>query len=425
MYIMDTKIDKSFDGLKNELSNLVYSYLTITNVNITQNKRLQIKGAVSCFILNTFYKARMGITLCGITLNKNHYSSTPVVNGKAINRKVSYQYTRILFDCLQHYSLITLNKGSVEYGIVGGEWRAVSFESGFIELHKKLLYMYEQVNVKTSIESSRRVNVIIVRDGEKGDVTFRMNDKLRENKVKLDAHNYLTLCNVVENGKRKFDVQMHKVYNSKSYDKGARNYMNGEGIQHLSAEERLNLTINKNETSVFDYKAFEPSIAYSMVQEIMNGDPYTITYEGYEQETLRSLCKVFLLVMFNMEDVKYLYSTLNQAVRTEFNVDTLYREGKIPDKRIDVKTIVQKLEDKHYLIRHMFYGGYHTQPSYVGSLIADYITDYFTQRGILVLSVFDEFIIEQEYEDELYEVMNRAYEHVLGFVDNCKISKEK
>ncbi len=118
-------------------------------------------------------------------------------------------------------------------------------------------------------------------------------------------------------------------------------------------------------------------------------------------------------------------STLNSMVSVEFDIDKLYREGKIPDKRIDVKDVVDKLETKHYLIRHMFYGQHHTHPSYIGSLIADYITEYFTQRGVLVLSVFDEFIIQEQYDKELEEVMFRAFDAVLGCHKNCAVVKEK
>ena len=55
----------------------------------------------------------------------------------------------------------------------------------------------------------------------------------------------------------------------------------------------------------------------------------------------------------------------------------------------------------------------------------DFIINYFTQRGILVLPVFDEVIIEMEHEDKLKEVMEMAYQSVLGFTDNCTIVKEK
>lgn len=425
MYVMDTKIDSKLDSLRDHLCNLVYQYLNKSDIKITSRKRTAIKSSCSAFILNTFYKVERGIHLCGVTLDRNHYSKTAIVNGRAVNRKVSYQYTRVLFDCLQSLGMVTLNKGEPVYGIMNGVWSTVDFESGFIEMHKPLIALYKSINYEFTEKQLQRVNVIIVRNEDGVDVTYRMNDKLRMDKTLLDGFNVLSLSHEVAIQDVIYDVQLCKIYNSKTYDKGARNFMTGEGIQCLSKEERLKLTINGNQTVVFDYKAFEPSIAYSMVHEKMQGDPYTITLDGYDASTLRDICKVFLLVMFNLDDEKYLIQTLNSAIRTEFDVAELYDQGKIPDKRIDVKTILDKLESKHYLIRHMFYGNFHTQPSYLGSLIADYITDYFTQRGILVLSVFDEFIIEEEHEDELKEVLVRGYEMILGSSYNCNIVKEK
>lgn len=423
MYVTDTRIDKRLEPLKFELSNLVYQYLNKNNVNITQRKRTAINTAVSCFLFNTHHKVARGINLVGVTLHSNHYSQPYIVNGRKAGGKVSYQYTRILFDCLESLGYITLNKGKVVYGLVAGKWDIVDFESGFIEIHKPLITIYKSIELPKQL--AQRSNVIIIRDENGVDVTFRMNDFLRLRRELLDGYNKLSLVNEVGMEDSTYDVQMYKVYNSKSCDRGARNYMSKEGIQWLSKKERMLLTINKNDTAIYDYKAFEPSIAYSMIHEEMVGDPYTIILDGYDPVVLRDICKLVMLIMFNLEDPTYLSQTINQAIRDGFKVNELYEQGKIPDKRIDVKTIVEKLESKHHLIRHMFYGKFHTQPHYIGSLIADYITDYFTQRGILVLSVFDEFIIEKEYGDELEEVMLRAYEIILGTSVNCKIKKEK
>lgn len=425
MYVMDTKIHKSIEPLRDDLVNIVYEYLNNNNIKITQNKRLLIKGAVACFLLNTFCKVKKGINLCGITLNRNHYSQCPIVNGTKLNRKVSYQYTRVLFDVLTSYDMIILNKGGVqEYGVLEGKWQAISFTNGFIEIKKPLLRMYENYASLTTEESIRK-NVVIVRDGKGIDIPYKGNHKTRIDKGILIPYNVLSIEQTVKNGDRVFDVQMYKVYNGKTFQKGARNYMSGEGIQNLSSDERHKLTINGCQTVIYDYKAFEPSIAYSMCNEIMSGDPYTISLDGYCPTVLRKLCKNFLLVMMNIGDRKNLKTSLNSLVSSEFDVVGLYKEGKIPDKRIDIGTIVDKLETKHYLIKHMFYDNHHTHPSYLGSLIADYITDYFTQRGILVLSVFDEFIIQEEYDQELKEVMFRAYDTILGQVGNCNVVKEK
>lgn len=426
MYVMDTKIHKKLEPLRDELSNIVFEYLINSGNKITQNKRLLVKSSVSCFILNTYYKVCKGINLCGVTLKTEHYSKNSIINGVKTNRKVSHRYTRILFDVLSLYGYITLNKGGIdEWGMLNGVWQPISFTNGFVEIHNKLIDLYNKYDFNHTQDDGALKNIIIVRDEHGVDVTFKTTEKVRIVKTMLKSYNTLTFNYNVTKGDKHYDVQMYKVYNGKTFEKGARNYMSGDGIQNLSSEERHKLTINGNNTAIFDYKSFEPSIAYSMCGEIMVGDPYELYLDGYDSKISRKLCKLFMLIMMNIENKQYLITSINEMIRTEFNVQKLYSDGKIPDKRIDVKDIVDKIENKHYIIRHMFYGNYHTQPSYIGSLVADYITDYFTQRGVLVLSVFDEFIIEESYADELYEVMLRAYEMILGSSVNCKITKEK
>ncbi len=100
------------------------------------------------------------------------------------------------------------------------------------------------------------------------------------------------------------------------------------------------------------------------------------------------------------------------------------KKGLTPE-RIDVMTICELVDERNYPIRDFFYGKQEVDVTYIGSLISDYIIDYFTQRDIVVLSVFDEFIIEEQHEEELVRVMKNAYAFVCDNETNCKIVKEK
>lgn len=426
MYVMDTKLDKRLYGLRDELSSQTLNYLLEYGNSITQNKRLKAKGAVSCFILNTFYKVMRGINKTGITLDSNHYSKNLIINGRRINRKVSYTYTKILLDFLHDNQYIILHKGGVgEYGMNNGKWQAISYESGYIEITEKLVAIYKDYYYQPTIEENLLKNVIIYRDDNGIDKAFRLTESERTKKENTIDFNKLSIEVTVKREDKTYDVQLHKVLKGDKRDKCARSYMSGEGIQSLSKQQRAELTINGNDTVIYDYQGFEPSIAYSMCQEVLIGDPYKLDLEGYDEKVSRSLCKLFLLIMFNIRGTTHLTRTLNSAIKEEFDVDKLYDQGKIPSKRINTKQVVSMIEDKHYLIKHMFYGNFSSEPMYIGSLITDYVTDYFTQRGILVLPVFDEFIIEEEYEDELVNAMVDGYQSVLGFTDNCIVRKEK
>ena len=69
----------------------------------------------------------------------------------------------------------------------------------------------------------------------------------------------------------------------------------GGSIQNLSSEERSKITIDGNKTCRYDYKAFEPSLAYSLKGVVLQGDPYDVEgFEEYNYEILRDVCqKVF------------------------------------------------------------------------------------------------------------------------------------
>lgn len=419
MYILDYKINNKL----NKLRDTITKEFILSLGTLTTHKQTLAERSVGCFINNTYYVSKVGRDKIGVTLRPNSYKTCHIINGKSTGRKISYTYTMKLFDFLVENEYITLYRGGVvEYGVSRGRWGVTKTENSYITMLPKLKSLYLEYDV---VKIKEKDNVIIVRENEV-DVTFRMNTKTRGVKELLDRYNKLTLGCSVGNQKKEniYDVQLHKVFNGKSYKKGGRSYMSGMGIQGLSKEERQRLTINGEETVVYDYSAFEPSIAYSMCGEIMDGDPYTIELEGYAPSVLRNICKLCLLIMFNIDDKKSLARACNEIIRDSIDVVGLHKEGKIPE-RIDVKTILEELTNKHYLIREMLYCNSPTEPAYVGSLVTDYITDYFTQRDILVLSVFDEFIIQSQHEEELKTVMKSAYDHVLGFSDNARIRKEK
>ncbi len=201
--------------------------------------------------------------------------------------------------------------------------------------------------------------------------------------------------------------------------------MTDNGIQNLTKQERMDLTINSNDTVIYDFKSFEPSIAYSVNQELMKDDPYQLDWECYDKATLRKLGKCALTVMLYAQDKETSIAAINYRISEDFDIDAMYSEGLIPSPCIPVKRLVEALEEKNNIIMNLMYNPEAHNLSNLGSQIMDYIINYFTQRGICVLPVFDEVIIEVEHEARLKDVMELAYSSVLGFTDNMHIVKEK
>jgi hypothetical protein len=424
MYILDYKINKQLYQLRDEITSEFLTYLESMYNKVTDNKRKLAKKAVGCFILNTYNNCMNNHDKVGVTLDESVYTKPFIVNGKSTGRKVSYTYTRSLLDFLVIKGYITLDIGSTpEYGFHMGKWQIISFVRSFIVFKDKLKTLYcnhplNGDNVKTL------TNVIILRNRNKESLTFKMNVHIKEVKDYLQKFNEFSKEKVVKSGDKVYDVQSYKVFNE-NFQRGGRTHMKNS-VQGLSKQQRHSITIDNENICAYDFKGFEPSLAYSMSQENMEfTDPYELDLDGYDSEVLRKFSKLALLIMFNTESKELAHKALNSAVRAEFDVDKLCTDGKIPDSRIPVKMLMEMLEDKHHLISDKFYRGFGAELQYAGSLINDYVVESMMQNyGCLVIQTHDEFIAPAKFRKELLDCMKKAYEHVCGFSINCRIVRE-
>lgn len=433
MFKIDYVIDEELIPLRDHLSLLYIKRIIELEVNVTPFVIESINRVVGCFVLNSYnrYKASLNSPNVkysvnfGITLDTKLYSKPIIENGRDTKRKVSYKFMTRFLGFLERNGYIDLHKGEIlEWGFKNGVYQPTSVSQSFVTMNDKLLDIYDQFSA-IEYKVPQLKDVIRVKEGDNY-VTFRFNDITRLSRGIMDNQNALSLTMKVSSCRGTHDVQGYKIYNGKTYDKNARTYMTSAGVQCLTREERKTIEINDKPVAIFDYKSFEPSIAYSLNGVKMPDDPYGIHLVGYDETTLRSIAKKCLLIMINIKDKSQdsLRSACNDVIFKEFDVQKLHEKGLLP-ARIDVLKICELLDEKNYHIREYFYGKAPVQLTYIGSLISDYITNYFSQRGILVLSVFDEFIIQEQYSDDLYEVMHDAYEVVCGVNYNCKIVKEK
>lgn len=425
MFIIDHKINKSLYYVRDYLTSEFLTYLKKYGNNITQNKRELAKKAVGCLLLNLYTKHLTKQNTLYITLDKNNYSRSAIVNGENTKRKVSYTYMRSLLDFLEFEDYITLHKGEVHsFTFRFGYYEILDSEASKIIIHTK---MTKLLNDKVKDwKQEPVVNVIRLRDSNKKEITFKMNSVVREVRDYLYEYNKFSLSKVVKLRDIKYDVQMYKVYNKSSFNKGARSFMK-DSIQGLSKQDRHNLDIDGIPVCAFDYKGFEPSLVYSIEQEIMEcGDPYQIELKGYDPKLLREICKTILLIMLNSESKDQAFSAINLHIAKDYNLQKLYKEDKIPSEYIPTKVIMEILEEKHHLIAHRFYNSFGLEVQYVGSLVSDFVVSYMMQNyKQLVLSVFDEFLCQEDHADKLEKTMKLAYQHIFGNDNNCNIVREK
>jgi len=113
-----------------------------------------------------------------------------------------------------------------------------------------------------------------------------------------------------------------------------------------------------------------------------------------------------------------------------------------PNKAAAVKSIALKLrenglqhisasyvadcfsEHNSYLEDYFFSKDLYGDLQYLDSTIATRIIDHFTDKGVVVLTYHDSFVIQERYKDELYSVMSDSYLSVIKSNDSMLIREE-
>ena len=394
---------------------------------LSPKKKIKITEALSCVLSNLSGNLYLGRESFVVPLNKTKYI-TQIVNGSRRKVKISYPAMKEVLDHMVKEGYITLVKGGQEYSksakMVDGQWyKMTSSKSSRVIPTEKLMEVLPLIAT-----DQVRENVILLRDEKKQDITFKMNDDLRNKKDSLDEFNSLVRdVDIRSKTGNTYDCQLRKIFNNSSFKTGGRNFMDyGTGIQNLSKEERHNLIIEGQDTVIYDFVSYETSIAYELVGVKLESDPYTqVTLAGYTPEFSRDLCKTALNMMFNSYSSNSAAMALNKYVAEHYDIDSMYSKGEIPDAVVPTRSLIDTLEHTHEDIEDFFYRGSDSELSRLGSEIMDLVLDYFIQRGDIVLPVFDEVIAPESFEKQLMFIMKDAWITVLGSDNNFKIRKEK
>lgn len=391
------------------------------------NSRIKIASIASgVFIHNCYLRSKTNNRTVTLTLDKNSYNRAYIKNGVEGKVKVSYQYTKWFMEYLCDSNLGSIEIGGLEFESYR---RGNNYMYKIIDKHTSTFTMdnslYEAMtNISSSIKFNPIDNVIILRDINGKDTTMKMDVYRKGMKKCLSEYNKqcanVTVVDPLTN--KDYLLQLQKIYNT-DFDHGGRIY--DMGIQILPKNIRKRLVIDGKETCIYDYKAFETSLIYSVQGEDLTSDPYQLHIEGYDNKILREVGKMIMTRIYYSKDRKELQHTVNRDIENDFNLEKMVDQGKIPEKRIPVGYMIEMLEDKHECIMEHFYKK-GIDPSNLGSLVMDYIVDYMLQNHkCFVVPVFDEVIVDAEYEYEVLKVMKEAFNRVVGSVDNCNIVKEK
>jgi len=192
--------------------------------------------------------------------------------------------------------------------------------------------------------------------------------------------------------------QLHRVFTG-NLKSGGRYY--GPMWQMLSEELRKYLFIDGCPVVELDYSGLHLRMLYHLEGMDYKEDPY-----GFGSKQERPYLKLVSLVMIN----KKTHQGLLRAMKKTFTANQLDIP---PDEEIE--DMVGRFDAAHERINRYFCSDIGLKLQYRDSQITSDILDYFLEREIPVLPIHDSYIVAEQYEDEMYEVMREKYRNLMGF----------
>lgn len=188
-----------------------------------------------------------------------------------------------------------------------------------------------------------------------------------------------------------------------TFDLGGRYYNIAWG--QLSSELRKHLKINFESVVEPDFQGLHPNMIYHLNNMNFEGDVYACG------DAPRKLYKIAFLVLINSRPTNDPYKTVAGVFREK----KLYKE--FPDclKKKILQPIIDDIFNTHNRISKYFFSDIGLKLQNLDSQITSNILNYFIEKGIPILPVHDSYIIQQQYKDELINVMTIEYQKIMKF----------
>ena len=229
--------------------------------------------------------------------------------------------------------------------------------------------------------------------------------------------------------------------------------------QSLNEDERAEITINGESVVELDYSGLHPHLLYAKEKIQFNGDPYTMIDEraNNQNKDLRRFYKKALLSLINARDKwvephttrtgqkrRGYWSTAKtnavSSINSLMNLDFFLPQEKskkglqITEKDqekmnqakqarkylqlggfIKAHDIIDAFSEAHPKIAHHFYTGETgMRLMNLDAKIALEVIKHFVKQDKPILDVHDSFIVQAQYRDELFQVMQKVYQQKTG-----------
>jgi len=353
----------------------------------------------------------------GVSMNPNAYDTRSRYNTLNISKKIIQ-----VIDRLVEAGYLVIAKGSYSGAGVGGN------RTSRVRASDRLRAMFQGSKVmRDDITRIRTQECLVLRaakdrliDYEDTDETTRQREELRDYNEVLTNH-FIDVGRLeepkVETGQEygRDVVQrighhhhfIRRVYSRGDWGCNGRFY--GGWWQQIGSYYRKDILIDDTPTVEVDFKGLHVQILAAEQGVDLPKDPYQLphgTVLGTPPELQRQLVKKLVLTALNATDRVSAY----RSFRSEWQTGHMGKT--ITNERLDALT--ERLLEQYPFLRDLVFADQGIRLMNVDSQIAERVHRYFTQQGVVVLSVHDSFIVEYTRVGELRAVMGQASEAVVG-----------
>lgn len=204
--------------------------------------------------------------------------------------------------------------------------------------------------------------------------------------------------------------QIYRVFNDKNLSKGGRFY--GGFWQEIPKFLRQHLIIDGRRTVEIDYSGLHPSLLYALEGQKRPLDAYTgilPNQTNLKNDKQRSALKIALNAMLNADrDLQRKPRSLN-----------------LEDVQTTWPKLKQSIMEFHKPIAHYFGTGAGLNLQKEDSDLAEQILLHFADKDVVCLPVHDSFVIHEEHQDELREVMHQVFIDKYGVAPDMDLTKRQ
>lgn len=202
------------------------------------------------------------------------------------------------------------------------------------------------------------------------------------------------------------ETRYRRVFCRERLDRGGRFY--GPWWQFIKKEYRSTISINQIPTVEYDYSGMGINLVYAKLGLKALSDPYDLGLPDDHREKKREVIKEGILALLNDKDSKYRFSRKQLKTLGLTNSQAM-----------------ALIEKKHSAVSHLFRTDVGMETQFTDSNIAERVLLEGVRLGILILSVHDSFLVQEQHEEQLVAIMEQAYYEEVGSRPKIKKCKKK